>query len=195
MVEGDSASGSAKQARDRKMQAILPLRGKFLNVATATLDKIATNQEIHDLEITLNCGSLSNYSEINLRYEKIIIMTNANIDGVHIVSLLMTFFHLRMRQLVENGHLYLARPPLHRIMQGSKTYYAAHEKQKNRIFKELSRNRKKIEASRFKGLGEMTPKQLKETTMVVNSLLGELYICIMDSIKGYICIYIYASNY
>lgn len=165
LVEGDSAGGSAKQARDRKFQAILPLRGKILNVASSTTQKILANQEIQDLEVALNCGSLHNYKEENLRYEKIIIMTDADVDGAHIASLLMTFFYTRMRKLVENHHLYLAKPPLYRITQGAKSYYASTEEQRNAILKTLEKDKKKIEVGRFKGLGEMTPAQLKETTM------------------------------
>jgi topoisomerase-4 subunit B len=151
LVEGDSAGGSAKQARDRETQAILPLRGKILNVANSPLSKILANQEIQDLETALACGSMNNYREENLRYEKIIIMT---------------FFFLRMRKLIINGHLYLAKPPLYRLTQNNKTHYANNDEQKLRIMDELSASSKaKIEVGRFKGLGEMTPKQLKETTM------------------------------
>ncbi|WP_316353451.1 DNA topoisomerase IV subunit B [Candidatus Trichorickettsia mobilis] len=166
IVEGDSAGGSAKQARNRENQAVLPLRGKILNIANSTMDKIANNQEIQDLEIALACGSLKNFRIENLRYEKIIIMTDADIDGAHIASLLMTFFYFRMPKLITMGHLYIAQPPLYRLTQGSKTYYAANEEQKSILIKKLSKNSKsKIETGRFKGLGEMTPAQLKETTM------------------------------
>ncbi len=173
LVEGDSAGGSAKQARNRQTQAILPLRGKILNVASATNQKILANQEIQDLETALNCGSLKNYREEDLRYEKVIIMTDADVDGAHIAALLMTFFFLRMPKLLENGHLYLARPPLYRISQGSKTYYASDNISKDKLVKDLSTGRAKIEVGRFKGLGEMTPKQLKETTMAPESRVIE----------------------
>lgn len=165
LVEGDSAGGSAKQARNRETQAILPLRGKILNVASATRDKIHANQEIADMIQALGCGAGKHYVPANLRYEKVVIMTDADVDGAHIASLLMTFFYQEMPELVRGGHLYLAQPPLYRITQGTKTYYAQDEVERDKLIESLPKNRGKIEVGRFKGLGEMTAPQLKETTM------------------------------
>ncbi len=165
LVEGDSAGGSAKQARDRKFQAVLPLRGKILNVLGAASSKLNQNQELADLMQALGVSTGTKYVDDDLRYEKVVIMTDADVDGAHIASLLMTFFFTQMRPLIENGHLFLAQPPLFRLTQGAKSVYVSDEAEKDRLVAAGIGGKGKVEVSRFKGLGEMMPKQLKETTM------------------------------
>jgi topoisomerase-4 subunit B len=165
LVEGDSAGGSAKQARNRETQAVLPLRGKILNVASASTEKLRQNQELKDLIEALGCGAGDRFDRAKLRYGRVIIMTDADVDGAHIASLLMTFFYRELPELIRHGHIYLAQPPLYRLTQGAKSVYAMNDADRDKQLKTVFKGAAKVDISRFKGLGEMPPAALKETTM------------------------------
>ncbi|MEM2768351.1 MAG: toprim domain-containing protein, partial [Candidatus Pacearchaeota archaeon] len=162
IVEGDSAGGSAKQARDKEFQAILPLRGKILNVEKASHHKVFENEEISSIIKAIGTGIGENFDINKLRYNKIIIMTDADIDGQHIKTLLLTFFFRYLPELIKNNHIYVAIPPLYRVRKGNKDFYIYSDEELKELIKKLGKN---VEITRFKGLGEMTPQQLWETTM------------------------------
>jgi topoisomerase-4 subunit B len=165
IVEGDSAGGSAKSARQRETQAVLPLRGKILNVANASSAKLSQNQLLADLILALGVGTGAKYNDDDLRYERVIVMTDADVDGAHIASLLITFFYQEMPALIENGHLFLAVPPLYKLTHGAKSVYARDDKHRAELIAKEFKPNAKVDISRFKGLGEMNAPQLKETTM------------------------------
>jgi topoisomerase-4 subunit B len=184
IVEGDSAGGTAKAARDRATQAILPLRGKILNVASAGKDKLTANQQLSDLVQALGCGTLAHYREEDLRYSRVIVMTDADVDGAHIASLLITFFYRQMPRLIDGGHLYLAVPPLYRLSHGGKTFYARDEKHRDEILAKEFRANANVDVGRFKGLGEMMAPQLKETTMDVKKRTLLRVVLLADDREG-----------